>query len=190
MKKKLYILALVVVAFVLCYMVYDYFLGSHHCNPTKRYASIDELEKDLDIEIYPVYDFQEFLTNDKQVLLKDIDTSTLHIYGDKENQSISYFIEQNISVYNNGIIHYDGRHNSSNYESFSSDCRTDKIHDGTLYQYHYTDSDIEYYRGVFIKDNLSFSLVINNSELQLDTETIENKLVEYIQLTEDTKNNN
>lgn len=80
------------------------------------------------------------------------------------------------------------RYNFMTAEPFGN-IRQDAFKNGMIYQYHYDQELGVIYVAIFEKDKLRIDFSFNNAFYQLDTKTIEEKMVEYIKANEDMINN-
>lgn len=180
MKKKYIIAASISILLIISIQfIYSLYLSGPSSSP-QTYPSIEAFESDTGLKVYNLYDCEEFIVNDKKILLQDSINKGISISGgmDKQNQ-MNFSIELG-----NCNSRYEIRINTP-FAQYTENCRIDTIANGTLYQYNSLDGDDEYYIGMYVKKD--FYLIVNfkNNNYHLETETIESKMIEYIQAIEE-----
>lgn len=174
MKKKI---ILVVIILLVSLAGYIKLTSSHDdCNAPISYASIQALEDDLNIEFFPLYNLETFITENKLVLLNDLNETT-EITGSKEKDTISYTLYN----YDSPAFFYEVSINPT--FNRNADLQGTKICDGILYQYDCYEENELHHIAIFTKDNFELYLVFNNTDYQIDDKILEDKITAYIEAT-------
>lgn len=184
MKKK-YIIIFSIIVFIVIVRYGIYPLFANGSGPSNQYQSIEDLEKNLDITIYNLYDIEEFIVNDNIVSIKDT-SKKLAVWGHRNSNQVDY--DYSITLKNK--LKNSGEYNvhiGREYKLGQSEGRQDQMNNGTLYQFHFVASNesIEVYYATLDAGDYYIEAVFYNVYPQLDSEIIENKMIDLFQYIEE-----
>lgn len=181
MKKKMMIVFVVIICAFIFWGLFEELLSHHdHQQPT-TYSSIEELENDLDIKCFQLYDLGKLIMDNQKILLQDEENEIYTIIGDHSDQEIYYALETNEL-----ISQYEIRINPSIIKPMDKNsCRQDKVGKGMLYQYHYKEDDYQLYIGIFVKRNIQIEFSFRDRQNIKDEKLVEEKMIQYMNLVEE-----
>lgn len=179
-KKWIIFLICILVIFIIPNWLISLYSNQNDQSP-KSYLTIEDFEKETGLILYPFYDLEEFITYDRETLLRSSPNYVTISMRSNDKDEKNYRIE-NLKNGSHGYTVY-----NNSFKENTSNMKNDVLENGTLYQYHYDydDSSEQCYVGHFVKEGFYYSVSYTNSDLAIAV--AEQKMIDYIKLVEGLK---